>query len=756
MKLHVLVISILLFCVNLLFAQSPSFETYVNPVIPGDHPDPTLTKIGDYFYTSGSSFNPTPRIYRSSNLVHWEVIAQPVKPNWSVYGNNPSGGVWGGHTVLYNGTYWHYFGRGGGSMYFVTADNPEGPWSDPTRVNVPAGLPGLGVDNSIFIDDDGKWYMLAKPGRDRNTILELGDNGQPINTLDISWLNPEGENGYPYGWAEGPVMWKYNGYYYYSFAENLAGVQYVMRSDTLSTDQEDWEVKPEPMNFGQRGSYNTPNHISPAVLLDDSTSWVIGHSHQRNWDGQGRQGLLLEITYDEDGFPEFAYPLDEATTAPALPSEGVSWMVPKSDMFDSSVLNPDWSFLGEKTGSVYSLDNRPGWLHLIAGSRSRNTLIKNDGEHQYTLITRVDVSASSSLEGAGLQIINGSENLSAKILSTADASGNPEFVFSFDRRDYDEPNEIGSIVWLKLERIENEIAGYYSADGHNWTQVGRNIDVTDMNISQDNICQFYCFTGNKQGLYTQGTSAYFDLYIYRDAYSSIWGQDPANYSGVDPKNDALEEIVNGGWAMYGGVEFGKEELPEVGGFDYQRTPDKIVIEASSESGGLIEIWIDSLDTGTKISEIQIASTGDLNTFQEFEAPVDSISGRHDLYLKFSGSEGVELFNIQNIRFTPKRVPIPSATNSEDNTRPVSISLNQNYPNPFNPNTTISYYLPEATQVSLTVYNVLGQKVATLADGFKLSGSHTVTFEASRFTSGVYFYELKADEFYSIKKMTLIK
>ena len=60
------------------FAQSASFETYTNPVIPGDHPDPTLTKVGEYFYTSGSSFNPTPRIYRSTDLVHWEVIAQPV------------------------------------------------------------------------------------------------------------------------------------------------------------------------------------------------------------------------------------------------------------------------------------------------------------------------------------------------------------------------------------------------------------------------------------------------------------------------------------------------------------------------------------------------------------------------------------------------------------------------------------------------------------------------------------------------------
>src|SRR4030042_4272412 len=121
--------------------QSVSFETYMNPVIPGDHPDPTLTRIGSDFYTTGSSFNPTPKIYHSTDLVHWEVIAQPVSASWSEYGNSPGGGIWGGHIVLYNGKYWHYFGRGGGSMYFVTADKPEGPWSAPTKMRVPSGMP---------------------------------------------------------------------------------------------------------------------------------------------------------------------------------------------------------------------------------------------------------------------------------------------------------------------------------------------------------------------------------------------------------------------------------------------------------------------------------------------------------------------------------------------------------------------------------------------------------------------------------------
>lgn len=59
----------------------------------GDHPDCTLTRIGDHFYTTGSSFNVTPVIWHSTDLVHWEVIAQPVSASWSNYGDAPGEGA---------------------------------------------------------------------------------------------------------------------------------------------------------------------------------------------------------------------------------------------------------------------------------------------------------------------------------------------------------------------------------------------------------------------------------------------------------------------------------------------------------------------------------------------------------------------------------------------------------------------------------------------------------------------------------------
>jgi len=88
--------------------------------------------------------------------------------------------------------------------------------------------------------------------------------------------------------------------------------------------------------------------------------------------------------------------------------------------------------------------------------------------------------------------------------------------------------------------------------------------------------------------------------------------------------------------------------------------------------------------------------------------------------------------------------------------PIGIKLSQNYPNPFNPSTTIRYSIPKLAKVNLAVYNVLGQKVQTLVDHKKAAGPHEVTFDASKLSSGVYFFTLESGDFKQTKKMMLLK
>ncbi len=88
--------------------------------------------------------------------------------------------------------------------------------------------------------------------------------------------------------------------------------------------------------------------------------------------------------------------------------------------------------------------------------------------------------------------------------------------------------------------------------------------------------------------------------------------------------------------------------------------------------------------------------------------------------------------------------------------PAQFELAQNYPNPFNPSTKISFSIPQNSEVTLSVFNVLGQKVKTLVQGFMEAGKHTINFDASEFNSGIYFYRLESGNFSEVRKMTLLK
>jgi endo-1,4-beta-xylanase len=100
--------------------------------------------------------------------------------------------------------------------------------------------------------------------------------------------------------------------------------------------------------------------------------------------------------------------------------------------------------------------------------------------------------------------------------------------------------------------------------------------------------------------------------------------------------------------------------------------------------------------------------------------------------------------------------VTSYTEDRRSSVPESYSLSQNFPNPFNQATTIAYSVPETGHISLTVYNILGEKVSTLFEGVQQPGYFTVTFDTDGLASGVYLYRLKAEDFIETKKFILTK
>ncbi len=636
--------------------QSPSFQTFMNPVIPGDHPDPNLFRDGDDYFTTGSAFNTTAVIYHSTDMVHWEVCGRPADPGWEELDDCPACGIWGGCLAHFAGYYWDYFALKG-SMWFVKADSPFGPWSTPVKMSVPSqALNGLGIDNSIFVDDDGTAYLVAKPGRDKNQIFKLNAEGQCTGEkIDLGWINPA--PAYPFSWAEGPVMCKKDGYYYYFVAGNAAGGEYAFRSLTLTGEKQAWEYLGDIFSTEDHSSslFYGPNHCSYPVQTDNGTWWSIVQSGEftwtnDEWQGQGRQGLLSRVAWTESGIPVMTWPVNYPLTAPNLPSGGIPWMVPKSDFFTEDHLNVEWEFLGRTPTSMYSVTDRPGWLRIKPGARLKH-MIKNDGEHAYSLITRVDFDPQGSGDQAGIRITNGLDgenNRNARLFSTL-SNGKKVICLTFDNVKYEVENTAGNIVWLRLIRSGHLLSGFYSSGGSDWIAVGGPINVSGMDKGQpDNNG----WIGNRQGLFAQNRTADFDLYIYRDAYSKIEANCPANRYGTampvtDNGNPVLGNIHDGDWALYAGVEFGND--------DYIKTPSRIEIEAASVSeGGVIEVWMDSIDTGTKATECLITNTGAPDQFGTFSSAMDEVRGRHDVYLRFKGSAAGELFRIRSFHFEAKK------------------------------------------------------------------------------------------------------
>jgi hypothetical protein len=102
------------------------------------------------------------------------------------------------------------------------------------------------------------------------------------------------------------------------------------------------------------------------------------------------------------------------------------------------------------------------------------------------------------------------------------------------------------------------------------------------------------------------------------------------------------------------------------------------------------------------------------------------------------------------------VAVNVLADAAQNALPKAFALHQNYPNPFNPSTTLRYDVPAPSHVTLRVYNVLGQVVATLVDELQQPGYKSIEFNGSRIASGVYFYRLEAGTFSATKQMVVVK
>lgn len=184
----------------------------------------------------------------------------------------------------------------------------------------------------------------------------------------------------------------------------------------------------------------------------------------------------------------------------------------------------------------------------------------------------------------------------------------------------------------------------------------------------------------------------------------------------------------------------------------------------------------STDIRMEMDQIAISSESDHNPVSDCRVILSDSLGL--LQTELTDGEGQAIFNlnldldtrylvsvIKDGYYTVTKEIIPSiATDVDDDLNeglPTSFALSQNFPNPFNPTTHINFELPRSSDVQLEIYNVIGQKVTTLADGNYPAGVHTLLWDGrnnsgEKVTSGIYFYRLVAGDFKATKKMLLLK
>lgn len=176
--------------------------------------------------------------------------------------------------------------------------------------------------------------------------------------------------------------------------------------------------------------------------------------------------------------------------------------------------------------------------------------------------------------------------------------------------------------------------------------------------------------------------------------------------------------------------------------------------------GLVTASVSGLDVAITINSTTSSVAGELVDGSGTVVAVNNSTGNNPFTLTAPGP-GVYTVNAGFKSPTPRRwdsvmVNISVTDIGGNSSDPSSFKLFDNYPNPFNPSTTISYSIPSQSFVSIKVYDILGNEVASLVDEEKQAGSYKVMFDASSLTSGTYLYKLSSGTFTDIKKMILIK
>ena len=394
-------------------ADTPRITSYRNPVLPGVYPDPSVVRVGEWFYLVNSSFEMFPGVplHRSRDLVHWEPLGYVLTRDSQLpLGTaGPSGGIFAPTIRSHAGTYYMITTNvSHGGTFFVTAKDPAGPWSEPIWITGPGG-----IDPSLFFDDDGKVY-LTSTGREPGIYQAQIDvvSGKQLTPPRVVWKGTGGR--YP----EGPHLYKIAGRYYLMISEGGTEYGHMVTMARASSPWGPFEPCPRnPILTHRDTPLSQPIQATGhADLVEDAEGnwWVVflGIRPQGGyyWHHLGRETFLAPVRWDAQGWPVIneGKPIALDMHVHGLPARPTP-VAPVRDDFDAP-LGTAWNFLRNPARASYSTAERRGWLTLHgtavpldqADGVSPTFVARRQDDLRARIAARIDFTPAGEGEEAGL------------------------------------------------------------------------------------------------------------------------------------------------------------------------------------------------------------------------------------------------------------------------------------------------------------------------------------------------------------------
>ena len=440
--------------------------SYLNPILAGDRPDPTILKDGrDYYMTHSSFFSyPGLLLWHSRDLVNWEPIGAALRKN--------VGTVWAPDLVKHKGRYYIYFPglkNGHTTNYVIHADDIRGPWSDPIDLKIGD------IDPGHVVSQDGKRYLFMGGGG----MVPLSDDGLsvtgPQKKVYAGWQ-------YPADWVvtafalEGPKLVRHGGYYHMLVAEGgTAGppTSHMVVSARAKSLDGPWENSPyNPIvhTWSRDEKWWSKGHGS--LVEGPNGKWyLVYHAYENGYWTLGRQTLLEPVEWTADGWLK-STGVDVSKPIPKPGNEAVPHGMALSDDFSTNKMGVQWGFYQgtdadaarvryeDKTLVVQGKGNSP---------RDCAPLAFIAGDQAYQVEVEAEISGNAR---AGLLVFY-NDKLYAGIGFDRDG-------FITHRYGIDRPQKAALPRKLRLRLVNdrNIVTIYTSADGKQWTRHSPVIEVS--------------------------------------------------------------------------------------------------------------------------------------------------------------------------------------------------------------------------------------------------------------------------------------